>query len=88
MARELRFSEYFLYGVFVDHLGTPEERSFTSSSTLCHSHWGGSAPLDKTGADRFLESIGGADDVAIHIQSRSDTPADIRRYIVTAAADS
>ncbi|WP_068158459.1 DUF6492 family protein [Rhodococcus phenolicus] len=86
VARELRFSEYFLYGVFVDHLGTPEERSFTSSSTLCHSHWG-SAPLDKTGADRFLESIG-ADDVAIHIQSRSDTPADIRRYIVTAAADS
>lgn len=85
IARELHFSEFILYGVYVDRMGTALERSFTSTETLCRSHWD-PIPLDRAGADRFVESIG-PDDVAIQIQSASHTPADVRRYILAAATE-
>lgn len=85
IAHELHFSECFMYGIYVDRLGTSRERSFTRSETLCRSHWG-TTPLDKAGAARFLESIQ-PDDVAIHIQSGSNTPDNVRRYILAAATN-
>ncbi|ETT26991.1 DUF6492 family protein [Rhodococcus aetherivorans] len=85
VARELHFSECFLYGTYVDRLGTDADRSFTRSDTLCRSHWG-TTPLDRAAAVRFVDSIG-PDDVAVHVQSTSRTPPDIRRYVLDAAAE-
>lgn len=69
------FSEWTLYGVFVeafmrDAVGAPAEAS------LCHSYWD-PAPLTTEGAARFGASVG-PDDVAILIQSKSRTPPDVR----------
>lgn len=83
IARELHFSECILYGSFIDGLGTDHERSFAFDESLCRAHWD-PTPLDRAGADRFLESIE-PQDLAVQIQSTSNTPADIRNYIVEAA---
>jgi hypothetical protein len=74
---QLRFSEWILYGVFVDEvLGAPAN-SFTSDDPLCHTYWP-EEPLDAAGLDAFLAGIA-PDDVAVMISAKSRTPTDLRR---------
>jgi hypothetical protein len=79
VSREWDFSEFVLYGEYVSTLGTPAQSSFTADDSLCHSHWN-PHPLDIDGAKRFVETLKSTD-VAVHIQSNSHTPQDIRDYI-------
>lgn len=74
---QLHFSEWTLYGIFVDEvLGAPAN-SFSADTSLCHSYWDPS-PLLPADADRFVRSIGPAD-VAIMISAKSRTPINVRR---------
>ena len=74
---ELRFSEWTLYGVFVDEvLGAPAN-SFASDDPLCHTYWP-EEPLDAPGLDEFLAGIA-PDDVAVMISAKSRTPMDLQR---------
>ncbi|MDG4764274.1 DUF6492 family protein [Solwaraspora sp. WMMD406] len=75
---QLHFSEWTLYGVFVDEvLGGPAARSFTSEDTLCHAYWD-ETPLDATSITGFLDAITPSD-VAVMISAKSRTPFALRR---------
>jgi hypothetical protein len=70
------FSEWTIYGIFVDEfmrdaVGTP------TASSLCHSYWD-TVPLTAQSAAEF---VAGTDpyDVAVLIQSKSETPMAVRR---------
>jgi hypothetical protein len=74
---QLHFSEWTLYGVFVDEvLGAPAD-SFGSEHTRCHSYWD-ETPLDERSLAEFLAGIR-PDDIAVMISAKSRTPLEIRR---------
>ena len=79
---ELHFSEFVLYGSFVHELGTAAQNGFVSDRTLCHSYWDPS-PLSMVDAVRFIDELPD-DDVAVHVQSNSRTPADVQDFIFRA----
>lgn len=79
IGQQLHFSEFMLYGTYVDHFGTAEQKSFISERTLCHSWWDPS-PLDMRAAELFIGSVS-PDDVAVHVQSNSKTPAEVQDFI-------
>jgi hypothetical protein len=77
IASQPHFSEFILYGVFVDEfLGAAAEVSPTASM-LCHSYWD-REPLTAAGAREFLDGLR-PDDVAVMINGKARTPMDIRR---------
>lgn len=82
VSKQLHFSEFILYGTYVRHFGTEEQRSFCESSTLCHSYWS-SAPLSLEQASVFATELGNRD-VAIHIQSNSRTAPAVVDSVVSA----
>ncbi|MFC7480045.1 DUF6492 family protein [Luedemannella flava] len=74
---QLHFSEWTLYGVFVEEvLGAPANQ-FASDDTLCHSYWE-ETPLDENSAREFLSAIK-PDDIAVMISAKSRTPLELRR---------
>jgi len=82
VSREWEFSEYVLYGEYIAEFGTADELSFAADRTLCHSYWD-QRPLDLAGARQFIESIE-PDDVAMHVQSNSQTAPAVLEYIRSA----
>lgn len=80
MARELHFSEFMLYGSYVDNMGTRADRSFSSSDPRCRSYWE-TTPLDDRSAEEFIASTSPSD-LAVHIQSASRTPDPVRRRVI------
>lgn len=76
---ELHFSEWTLYGVYVDEVVGPAARSFASDASLCHAYWD-ETPLDEPGLRRFLADIK-PDDVAVMISAKSHTPLPVRSMI-------
>ena len=70
---ELHFSEWTLYGKYMDHFMDVAP----SSDTLCHAYWD-PRPLDRPGADRFVSGIAKSD-VAVMISAKSRTPLAVRR---------
>jgi Family of unknown function (DUF6492) len=70
------FSEWTLYGVFAEEVMKYEKESLTESS-LCHSYWG-TVPLTIESAADFVSGMN-PDDVAILIQSKTQTPRIVRR---------
>jgi Family of unknown function (DUF6492) len=70
------FSEWTLYGVFMDEF-IKGVADVATDSSLCHSYWD-PVPLTAERAAEFLASTG-PDDVAILIQSKSRTPLAVRR---------
>ena len=78
IGRELHFSEWTLYGKFVDRfIDIP-----SSSDTLCHTYWD-PRPLDQASADRFVTDIADTD-VAVMISAKSRTPLAVRRTALSA----
>jgi len=75
------FSEWTLYGVFAEEVMKYEKEALTESS-LCHSYWG-TVPLAIESAAGFLSGIN-PDDVAILIQSKTQTPRIMRRAAIGA----
>jgi hypothetical protein len=77
IAKQLHFSEWTLYGVFVENvLGAPAT-SFGSDDPLCLAHWD-EVPLDLDGAAGFLHRARPSD-VAAMISAKSRTPLRVRR---------
>ena len=76
IGRQLHFSEWTLYGVFVDEVAGAPTNTFASDEPLCRGHW--ADPLDKDSAEEFLRRIG-PDDVAAMISSKAGTSLDVRR---------
>jgi hypothetical protein len=79
---ELHFSECILYGTYVRHFATVQQRSFTEPTTLCHSYWD-PAPLTEARAGQFIAGFGPTD-IAVHIQSNSVTGEEVTRHVLDA----
>jgi hypothetical protein len=76
VGQQLHFSEFILYGVFVDELA-PGAAAFSGGSSLCREHWK-EEPLSLQEAVQFVDGVS-ADDVAVMISAKSNTPLAIRR---------
>lgn len=77
IAGQLHFSEWTLYGVFVDNLLGPAARSFASDDALCVTYWG-ETPLNHQTAMEFVSGLRPTD-VAGMISAKSKTPLAVRR---------
>jgi len=82
IAGQLHFSEFVLYGVFVDTIVGAPANTFVSDDPLCLSYWE-TAPLDFDSAAHFIRAVRPAD-VAALIQSKSRTPLAVREAAVAA----
>jgi hypothetical protein len=77
IAGQLHFSEFILYGVFVDKVLGDQARVAPADSMMCHSYWK-PLPLSLREAEEFVARLP-PDDVAIMISAKSRTPMDVRR---------
>jgi hypothetical protein len=78
----LHFSEWTLYGVYVDEVLTPPTSAFTTDDR-CHNYWD-PHPLDATGAVDFAAGIPSSA-LAMMISAKSRTPLEVRRLALSAA---
>ena len=74
---QLHFSEFILYGVFVEEVLGTSAGVVAADSMLLHTYWA-SAPLGRGAADGFVRDLA-PDDVAVMISAKSRTPLDVRR---------
>lgn len=81
IASQVHFSEFILYGVFVDTI-LAGRGVVPTDSMLCHNYYP-TAPLSASAADAFLDACG-PDDVAIMINAKSTTALDVRRAALAA----
>lgn len=77
IAGRLHFSEWTLYGVFVDHVIGAPANSFASDDPLCLAYWD-VTPLNRDRAIDFLRGLRPTD-VAAMISAKSRTPLAVRR---------
>jgi hypothetical protein len=77
VAAQLHFSEFILYGVFVDNFADASSLVGASDSMLCHSYWGHN-PLSVAETEKFI-GVMPPEDVAIMISAKSYTSIDVRR---------
>ena len=77
IAGQLHFSEWTLYGVFVDDVIGALANSFASDDPLCLAYWD-ETPLNRDGAVDFLRGVRPTD-VAAMISAKSRTPLAVRR---------
>jgi ribosomal protein L16 Arg81 hydroxylase len=81
VTKQQTFSEWTLYGIFVEEVIKHQGAMLTESS-LCHSYWG-TVPLTIESAADFVSKIN-SDDVAILIQSKTHTSRVVRRQAIDA----
>ncbi len=77
IASRLHFSEWTLYGVFVDEILGGKANSFASDDPLCLAHWG-TIPLTRETAGDFFAGLKSTD-IAAMISAKSRTPLEIKR---------
>jgi hypothetical protein len=77
IARQVHFSEWTLYGVFVEEMIGAAGASFCSDDPLCHGYWD-EIPLNLDESVRFLAGVRPTD-VAAMISAKSRTPLAVRR---------
>jgi Family of unknown function (DUF6492) len=77
IGRQMHFSEWTLYGVFVDEVLGGSARSFSSKNSLCHTYWD-EVPLSEGTLRAFL-AVTDPDDIAVMISAKSRTPVAVRR---------
>ena len=77
IANKRRFSEYLAYGMLVERYLGEQAGHYFSDRPLCHSYWD-YEPLNPECYRAFIDAAG-ADQVAIGVQSISDTPIDVIR---------
>ncbi len=82
IGRQLHFSEYILYGVFVD-ASLPGGHPARSPDPLCHAYWG-TAALSATAAAAHVRSRSPSD-VAVMISAKSGTSLEVRRAALRTA---
>jgi Family of unknown function (DUF6492) len=76
-AGQLHISESTLYGVFVDEVLGEHANVTPVDSMLCHTCWQ-TSPLSLPEVEKFMDEMP-AEDIAVWITSRSDTPIEVRR---------
>ena len=76
IAKQLHFSEWTLYGVFMEELAAPDAKAFVSDKPLCMGDW--STAFGKNEADEFLAKLEPTD-VAAMISSKTGTHVAVRR---------
>jgi hypothetical protein len=86
VAGQLHFSEWTLYGVFVDAIVGPPANADPADRSRCHARWD-TTPLDDSTVSEFVAGMGD-DDLAIMISAKSHTPLDVRRAASAALRDS
>ncbi len=79
----LHFSEFILYGVFVDEVLERDGVS-RSSRVLCLNHWD-ETPLSEVEARHFVSGMA-VDDVAVMISAKSGTDLAVRRAVLESAS--
>jgi hypothetical protein len=77
IGRQLHFSEWTLYGVFVDEVLGGPSRAFGTEHSRCHAYWD-EVPLSDRSLQEFLATTG-PDDIAVMISAKSRTPMEVRR---------
>ena len=77
VASRLHFSEWTLYGVFVEHILGDTATRFSAETSLCHALWD-TVPLDEHTVGEFVAGMAD-DDVAVMISAKTRTPLAIRR---------
>jgi len=77
VARELHFSEWTLYGVFVENVLDGTAKAFASNDALCLTYWD-EVPLDERGAIDYASRLRPTD-IAAMISAKSNTPMAVRR---------
>ncbi|MGV7217096.1 DUF6492 family protein [Bradyrhizobium sp. UFLA05-112] len=77
IAGQLHFSEWTLYGVFVDEALAAPANSFASEDPLCLAYWN-EGPLSRQGAIDFIQRAKSTD-IAVMISAKSRTPLAVRR---------
>jgi hypothetical protein len=77
IASQLHFSEWTLYGVFVDQVLGAHAKSFESDDPLCLAYWA-DTPLTPDGAVDFVAGLRPTD-IAAMISAKSHTPPEARR---------
>ncbi len=82
IAGQIHFSEWTLYGVFVDEVGGAPANSFASEDQLCLCYWEFS-PLNLDRAADFVRGLRPTD-VAAMISSKSRTPLAVREAVFAA----
>jgi hypothetical protein len=84
-----RFSEYLLYGLFVDRVLGASRGVWVDDRPGggCHTYWDIGRPLGGSAAEMFAQGMG-ADDVALMISSQSGTSYGVRQAIVDRASAS
>jgi hypothetical protein len=78
-----RISEYLLYGLFVDNVGSSRDRVWIDENSHCHTHWG-VEPILASAAPEFVDRLG-KDDVSVMIASYSATTDAVRKAILALA---
>jgi hypothetical protein len=79
VARQLRFSEYSLYGIFVDHiLGLDAAGHYGFDRHISHDYWG-TAMLGRPELAEFRARLG--DEVIVMINGNSQTPVEEIREV-------
>ncbi|WP_457767687.1 DUF6492 family protein [Cyanobium sp. ULC084] len=73
---QAHFSEFIIYGVFLDEL-FPKGHPGATKESLCHFYWD-TKPLCNTSAAAFMCSLPESD-VAVMISAKSGTPLEVRR---------
>jgi hypothetical protein len=79
VGRNVHFSEFILYGVFVDEIARPDASAVTDDP-LCQFYWD-TVPLTVDAGVKRLGSIKPAD-VAVMISAKSNTPVPVRRAVL------
>jgi hypothetical protein len=80
IASKLHFSEFILYGVFVDEVLGRGWNDYCVSDTCVHGYWD-LLPLDDAAAAAFVQTQK-QDDIAIMISAKSMTPLSVRRAAI------
>ena len=84
VVRERHFSECILYGRYLDTVSDDRASMLHTSDTRCLSHWD-PRPLSSDEAELFLSGLRPTD-LAVQIQSTSDTDPGVRAALVKEAA--
>jgi hypothetical protein len=83
IARVRQFSEYLLYGLFVERIAGESADVWVDENPRCNCHWRLS-PLLRDEVPKFMSSFKG-DDLALMISSQSGTTSDIRALAISLA---
>jgi hypothetical protein len=74
---QLHFSEWTLYGVYVDGMLDGSATSYVSDDPLCLAQWG-TIPLNQYSASEFISALQPTD-IAVMISAKTRTPLAVRR---------